>query len=159
MKAEKQSQSDQGSSGQDHQNVGQAKVEEAKEQQPSISATDHSENVGILPIKDTIQFEDFTKLDLRVAYIHHAEAHPNADRLLTLTVHVGEETMRTVCAGIAEAYQPQDLIGKKVVLLANLKPRKIRGIKSEGMLLASGQGKDIHVIMLADETPIGSTIA
>ena len=86
------------------------------------------------PIKTTVQFDDFTKLDIRTATITAAEAHPNADKLLKLTVDLGFET-RTVVSGIAKFYSPDDIIGKKVSLLANLAPRKIRGIESNGMIL------------------------
>jgi methionyl-tRNA synthetase len=135
---------------------------------PTISASstssasqmiDTSDTAGIVDIKDTVEFDDFMKLDLRVAQIMLAEKHPNADRLLKLTVNVGETITRTVCAGIAQAYQPEELVGKKVVLLANLKARKIRGILSQGMLLAGGSGADIRVIMMPDILAVGTQIS
>lgn len=105
-----------------------------------------------------IQFEDFTKVDLRSAKIVAAEPHPNADRLLKLTVDAGEENHRTICAGIAAAYAPEDLVGKTVILVANLKPRKLRGVMSEGMLLAGGEGENVHLTTLPGDLPPGTQI-
>ena len=87
--------------------------------------------------KPEITYDDFLKLDLRVATITHAEVHPNADRLLKLRVDDGSVSGRQICAGIKAWYDPQELIGKQVVIVANLKPRKIRGEMSEGMILAA----------------------
>ena len=84
-----------------------------------------------------IQFEDFLKVQLKVGEIVEAEKHPNADRLLALKVEVGEERPRSIVAGIAAKYAAEDLLGKKIVIVANLKPRKLRGGLSEGMLLAA----------------------
>jgi len=81
-----------------------------------------------------INFDDFTKLDIRIAEIKTAEKHPNADKLLVLGVDLGDE-QRTVVSGIAEFFSPEDIIGKKVTMLTNLEPRKIRGIQSQGMIL------------------------
>lgn len=86
--------------------------------------------------KDTIAFEDFQKLDLRIAVVREAEAHPNADKLLKLQVDLGDE-QRQLCAGIRGIYEPQQLIGRRIVMVANLAPRKIRGETSHGMLLAA----------------------
>ena len=85
-------------------------------------------------VKAEIEFDDFTKLDLRTATISAAAAVPKADKLLKLTLDLGFEE-RTVLSGIAEHYKPADIVGKKVVLVANLKPRKMRGILSQGMVL------------------------
>jgi tRNA-binding protein len=87
--------------------------------------------------KSTIPFDDFMKLDLRVATIRHAEPHPNADRLLKIQLDDGSAEGRQVCAGIKAWYQPEDLIGRQVVIVANLEPRKIRGEISQGMILAA----------------------
>ena len=86
------------------------------------------------PMKDEITFDDFTKIDIRVATILAAEKHPDADKLLKLTVDTGID-VRTVVSGIAEHYNPEDIIGKQVSILMNLAPRKIRGIESKGMIL------------------------
>ncbi|VAX40572.1 Methionyl-tRNA synthetase [hydrothermal vent metagenome] len=87
--------------------------------------------------KPEVSFEEFAKLDLRVAKIVTAEPHPNADRLLKLQLDDGSGTLRQICAGIREHYAPEDLIGKSIVIVANLAPRKIRGEESRGMLLAA----------------------
>jgi len=98
------------------------------------------------PIAETIEFDDFAKIDLRIAKIIKAEHVDGADKLLQLTVDIGDET-RTVFAGIKSAYAPEDLEGKMTVVVANLKPRKMRFGVSEGMVLAAGPGgKDLWVL-------------
>ncbi len=87
--------------------------------------------------KPMIAFEDFAKVDLRVARVVHAEPHPNADRLLKLQLDDGSGTPRQICAGIKGYYTPEQLIGKHIVIVANLEPRTIRGEESRGMLLAA----------------------
>jgi methionyl-tRNA synthetase len=98
------------------------------------------------PIASIIQIDDFAKLDLRIAKIIKAESVPDADKLLKLTVDIGDET-RTVFAGIKSAYKPEELEGRLTVVLANLTPRKMKFGLSEGMVLAAGPGgKDIFVL-------------
>ena len=87
--------------------------------------------------KPEIEFGDFAKVDLRVARVLKAEAHPSADRLLRLQVDDGSGTPRQICAGIRAYYKPEDLVGKSIVIVANLKARVIRGEESRGMLLAA----------------------
>ncbi len=103
---------------------------------PESSTETHAEEKQ----KATISIDDFEKLDLRVARVIACERVEKADKLLKLTLSVGGET-RTVLSGIAKAYKPDELVGKSVVLLANLEPKKIRGIESKGMILCAG-GKD-----------------
>lgn len=91
------------------------------------------------PAGNYIEFGDFQKLDLRVGVILKAEKHPDADKLLCFTVDLGEEKPRSIVSGIAMHYKPEDLVGKQVVVLANLPPRKLRGIASEGMILTAGE--------------------
>jgi len=98
------------------------------------------------PISEPIQYDDFAKLDLRIARIVNAEAVEGADKLLKLTLDLGGET-RQVFAGIKSAYAPQDLIDKLTVMVANLAPRKMRFGVSEGMVLAAGPGGD-HLFLL-----------
>ena len=86
--------------------------------------------------KPTIKYDDFAKLDLRVATIVAAEAHPNADRLVKLQVDLGSE-QRQICAGIREFVDVDSLVGRQIVVLVNLEPRTIRGEPSNGMLLAA----------------------
>ncbi|MFC3161481.1 methionine--tRNA ligase subunit beta [Chryseobacterium arachidis] len=91
-------------------------------------------NPNANPMKDEITFDDFTKIDLRTATITEAEKVEKADKLLKLTVDTGVD-VRTVVSGIAESFTPEEVIGKQVMILLNLAPRKIRGIESQGMLL------------------------
>ena len=94
----------------------------------------------------TVAFEDFAKLDLRVARVVDAKLVPGADKLLALTLDIGDE-QRRVFAGIRAAYAPDDLIGRLTVMVANLAPRKMRFGVSEGMVLAAGPGGgDIFLI-------------
>jgi len=97
------------------------------------------------PIADEISFDDFMKIDLRVAKIVKAEHVEGADKLLQLTLDIGGET-RNVFAGIKSAYKPEDLEGKLTVMVANLAPRKMRFGMSEGMVLAAGDGKGIYIL-------------
>ena len=96
-------------------------------------------------VKSEITIDDFAKVDLRVAEITHAEKHPKADKLLVLKLKVGDGT-RQVVSGIAKDYRPEDLIGMKVVLVANLKPVKLRGVESQGMILAATSGKKLTLV-------------
>src|SRR5690554_2440790 len=84
--------------------------------------------------KEICQFDDFTKIDLRIGTILEAEKMPKADRLLILKVDTGVD-VRTIVSGIAEHFTPEEVIGKRVTVLANLAPRKLRGIESQGMIL------------------------
>ncbi|MBK7404766.1 MAG: methionine--tRNA ligase subunit beta [Phycisphaerales bacterium] len=109
--------------------------------------------------KPEITFEDFARVDLRVARIVHAEPHPNADRLLKLQLDDGSGAPRQICAGIREYYQPEQLVGRHIVIVANLAPRKIRGEESRGMLLAASDApKDAEgprsVVVLTPMTEI-----
>ena len=88
------------------------------------------------PVAETMEFETFLATDMRAGTITEAEKHPKADRLLVLTVDLGFET-RTIVSGIAGSYAPEELVGRRVVAVANLAPRKLRGIASQGMLLAT----------------------
>ncbi|MES9989279.1 MAG: methionine--tRNA ligase [Candidatus Thiodiazotropha endolucinida] len=118
--------------------AGQAPAQTAKPAADSLLVTD--------PIADTIQFDDFAKLDLRIARIAKAEHVEGADKLLQLTLDLGGET-RNVFAGIKSAYAPKDLEGKLTVMVANLAPRKMRFGVSEGMVLAAGPGgKELYIL-------------
>jgi methionyl-tRNA synthetase len=97
-----------------------------------------------------IDIEDFAKIDLRVATVIACEKMKKADKLLVLTLQLGEE-QRTVVSGIAKAYEPEQLVGKKVVLVANLKPVKLRGVLSQGMILAASDSQDNDIEVLSVE--------
>jgi methionyl-tRNA synthetase len=101
-------------------------------------------------LADEITIDDFQKVDLRIARIVAAEAVPEADKLLRLTLDIGSET-RTVFAGIKSAYDPATLVGRHTVMVANLKPRKMRFGTSEGMVLAAGPGGDDLYVLQPDD--------
>lgn len=107
-----------------------------------------------------IKFEEFAKLDLRVATIISAEPHPNADKLLKIRLDDGTPEGRQVCAGIKEWYDPSTLVGKQVVIVANLEPRQLRGEISQGMILAASDLKlvDASAVAVASDA-IPSTAA
>jgi methionyl-tRNA synthetase len=100
-----------------------------------------------------ISIEDFRKVELRVAIIKSAEPHPNADKLMVLQVDLGDE-QRQICAGIRGQYAPEELIGKQIVVVANLETAKLRGLDSQGMLLAASDGG--RVVILTPEKPVAA---
>ena len=111
------------------------------------------------PQKDTITFDDFSKLDMRVGTIIEAEKMPKANKLLVLKVDTGLDT-RTIVSGIANSFKPEDIVGKKVTVLVNLAPRKLRGVESEGMILMTEDkdGKLVFVNPDEDRVENGETI-
>lgn len=117
-----------------------------------------SENTAYAPLKDTISYDDFAKLDLRTATITAAERVPKADKLLKLSLDLGFE-QRTVVSGIAEHYLPEQIVGQQVLLLANLAPRKLRGIESNGMILMAGDGKVLRFVAAIDPIGDGQTVS
>jgi methionine--tRNA ligase beta chain len=98
-----------------------------------------------------ISIDDFRKVELKVATVKSAEPHPNADKLIVLQVDLGSE-QRQICAGIRNHYTPEELVGKQVVVVANLETAKLRGLESQGMLLAASD--DGRVIILTPEKPV-----
>ncbi|HDX8442027.1 methionine--tRNA ligase [Aeromonas hydrophila] len=130
-----------------------SKEDLAKEQAPKASGPLVDD-----PISETISYDDFAKIDLRVALIKKAEAVPEADKLLKLQLDIGGET-RQVFAGIKSAYNPEDLEGKLTVMVANLAPRKMRFGMSEGMVLAAGPGgKDLWILEPQDGAQPGMRV-
>lgn len=117
--------------------------------------------------KPQIEFDEFAKVDLRVAVVTQAEPHPNADRLLRLQLDDGSGVPRQICAGIKGYYEPEDLVGKRIVIVANLAPRKIRGEESCGMLLAASNApkggdageRDVVLLTPMNEIEPGSTVS
>ena len=118
--------------------------------------------------KPQVSFDEFAKLDLRVGRIVKAENHPDADRLFVLQVDDGSGTPRQLCAGIRGYYNAEELVGRTVIIVANLAPRKIRGQESRGMLLAasdvpkdSAASVERRVVLLAPiaDLPPGSTVS
>jgi methionyl-tRNA synthetase len=107
-----------------------------------------------------IEITDFAKVDLRVGEVRSAERIPKADKLLLLTVDIGEEKPRQILAGIAQYYAPEQLVGRKIVVVANLKPRKLRGHESQGMLLAASVGEEGKPVIatFAEDVPNGARL-
>ena len=103
-----------------------------------------------------IGIDDFMKVELRTAKILAAEPVPKAKKLLKLQVDLGYE-QRQVVSGIAKWYKPEDLIGKKIILVANLAPAKLCGVESNGMILASGE-EDVRVVFLHPDTKLGERV-
>jgi methionyl-tRNA synthetase len=103
-----------------------------------------------------IDYEEFSKVDLRVGKILAAEAVPKSNKLLKLKIDIGEE--RTIVAGIGKDYTPAELIGRKIVIVANLKPAKLMGVESYGMLLATDTDKGLTVLTFDREAKTGAKI-
>ncbi len=117
--------------------------------------------------KPQITFEDFAKVDLRVAKVLSCEPHPSADRLWKLSLDDGSGTPRQICAGIKQHYTPEQLIGRSIIIVANLAPRVLRGEESRGMLLAASNAPkdaadaDRRVVILtpASDIPPGAIVS
>jgi methionyl-tRNA synthetase len=121
---------------------------------PDAPASETAEEKGYITI------DDFVKVELRVAQVLEAERVPKADKLLRLQVDAGEASPRQILAGIAQYYEPETLIGRKIVIVANLAPRKLRGFESNGMLLAASvgdQGKPV-IATFAEDVPNGARL-
>ena len=135
-----------------------ARIDEAKkmeEIQAEIEAAMPKKNFE--PYKEEIEFSDFEKIDLRLAKITACEKVEKADKLLKFTVLVGDKE-RTIVSGIAKHYKPEELVGKTVVIVANLKPVKLRGIMSEGMILSACWEDKLQVLSLDTEFNNGATV-
>ncbi len=139
-------------------------MEEKSEGKVPAAATAGSEAAAtvvkeLAPAKDNIVIDDFAKVDLRVALILVAERVPKSDKLLRLEVDLGPLGTRQILAGIGKHYAPEDVIGKRVVVLANLPPRKMMGLESQGMVLAAGDGSVLSVLNPQKDMPPGSAIS
>ncbi len=115
---------------------------------------------AVAGVANFIDITDFAKIDLRVGEVRTAERIPKADKLLLITVDIGEEKPRQILAGIAQYYEPENLIGRKIVVVANLKPRKLRGYESQGMLLAASVGEEGKPVIatFAEDVPNGARL-
>jgi methionine--tRNA ligase beta chain len=107
-----------------------------------------------------IQYDDFARLDLRIATVLECKPHANADKLLVLQIDMGGEK-RQICAGLRAHYQPEQLVGKQIVVVANLAPRQMRGEISQGMLLAASEPATGRVIVVgpSDAVAAGSKVS
>jgi methionyl-tRNA synthetase len=111
------------------------------------------------PVSDVISIDDFSKVDLRVGEVKSAEKVKGADKLLHLKIDIGEAEPRSIVAGIALAYQPEQLVGRKVVIVANLQPRKLRGLTSQGMIVAASLEGGLPVLAgFHEDVPIGARL-
>jgi methionyl-tRNA synthetase len=118
-----------------------------------------AEKQGLSPtLKPEISIDDFGTLDLRVGTVVKADAIPRAKKLLKLEVDMGEPQLRTVVAGIAKTYRPEDLIAQQVVIVANLKPAKLMGVRSQGMVLAASDEHDTVILTLDKAMPPGTPV-
>ncbi len=108
-----------------------------------------------------INYDDFAKLELRVATVLECKPHENADKLLVLQIELANGERRQICAGLRKDYQPEQLVGKQIVIVANLEPRIMRGEPSQGMLLAATDGATGKVIVVtpAEQTAAGSKVS
>lgn len=105
-----------------------------------------------------ITFEDFKKLELRVAEIKDVKPHPNADKLYVITIDVGDAT-KDIIAGVKEHYKSEELIGKKIAVVNNLAPIKIRGVESSAMLLAAKDDGNLSILVADKDIAVGSAIS
>ncbi|MCX6609632.1 MAG: methionine--tRNA ligase [Acidobacteria bacterium] len=134
--------------------------EELARQNTLLGKVEEAPVVNIPPIAETISIDDFVKVDLRVGIVLSAENVKGADKLLHLKIDIGEPTgPRTIVAGIAKAYSPESLINRKVVIVANLAPRKLKGIESQGMIVAASlEGGSPALAAFLEEVPIGARL-
>ena len=130
---------------------------QVEEEPKAAAAAPKAEKVKEVPAVELIGIEDFAKVQLKTAKVLKAEKAENSDKLLKLQLEVGTET-RQIVSGIAEYYTPEAITGKTIILVANLKPAVIRGIESNGMLLAAKKGKKLHLVTLDGEMPSGVII-
>ncbi len=105
-----------------------------------------------------INYEDFAKVELKVGKILEVADHPNADKLYVLKVDIGDGVVTQLVAGVKNYYKPEELIGKLVAVVANLEPKPLRGIDSNGMVLAANAGENLAIITLDREIPTGTRI-
>lgn len=111
------------------------------------------------PGKPEIPYETFAACDLRAAVVRAARRHPNAEKLLLLDVDLGEAAPRQIVAGIAAHYQPEALVGRTIIVVANLKPVRLRGEESRGMLLAATAGERVILLSGMEPLPPGAPIS
>ena len=128
-------------------------AETVSPQQPAPTPT-----ATVAPTESLISIDDFARVDLRIAEVVEAEAVRGADKLLKLTVRLGGET-RTVVSGIRQWFAPEDLVGRRVILVANLRPAKLRGIESQGMILAAeDEHGNLDLVGTRLELPSGTKV-
>ena len=131
-------------------------------QPPQQGATEAQPAPAAAPegVATFISIEDFVKVELRVGQVLSAERVPKSDKLLRFTVDVGEPEPRQILAGIAEHYEPETMVGRKLVIVSNLKPRKLRGFESQGMVLAASVGEEGRPVLatFTEDVPNGARL-
>ena len=131
---------------------------ERQKQRDDLAGTKEEEKMVDVPeIKETISFDEFLKLDLRIATVLEAEKVAGTDKLVKLQLDLGREK-RQIIAGIAKVYTPESLVGKQIVIVANLEPRKMRGEMSQGMLLATGTEETVTLLIPEKPSIPGDTV-
>ncbi|MFM1847408.1 MAG: hypothetical protein RL417_882 [Pseudomonadota bacterium] len=126
---------------------------------PAVSPTPPDQPAPAAPVEELISIDDFMKVKLRVARIESAEAVPKSSKMLKLQLDLGPLGKRQILSGIAKFYTPESLIGKHIVVVANLKPAKLMGLESEGMLLAASSDDGSQLVVLEPGTvPPGSVV-
>ena len=137
----------------------EAPAKVAKSASPAETATRASTRGAPPPVPGVIQYDDFARVELKVAQILKAERIEKADKLLKLEVDVGEPSPRTIVAGIALSYpDPAPLVGQRIVVVANLAPKPLRGIESHGMLLAAGEAPNLRLVTVGDGIAPGTRV-
>lgn len=136
----------------------EAKINDEKVDQKAAKAKKKAEKKKKKEPAAPIEIDDFAKVTLQAGKILDAKVHPDADKLLVETVDLGEEAPRQIVSGIAKAYKPEDLIGKMVMVVSNLKPAQLRGVESQGMLLCTTGKEGPRVVFLNDSVVPGTTI-
>lgn len=136
--------------------VEETRPQESAAEQPAAAVTESAPP----PTAQVITIDDFVKVELRAATVLEAEKVPKADKLLRLIVDLGEPQPRQILAGIAQHYAPEDVVGRKIIVVANLAPRKLRGLESNGMLLAASVGEDGRPVLatFGEDVPNGARL-
>ena len=136
--------------------VEEAKPQERAAEQPAAAVTESAAP----PTAQVITIDDFVKVELRAATVLEAEKVPKTDKLLRLIVDLGEAQPRQILAGIAQHYAPEDVVGRRIIVVANLAPRKLRGLESNGMLLAASVGEDGRPVLatFGEDVPNGARL-
>lgn len=110
--------------------------------------------------KEIIKYDDFDKLEFKIGIIKECFKHPNADKLLVFQIDVGEDNLRQIVSSIADFYQPEEVINKRVVVVTNLKKAKFRGMESDGMLVCASlvNDEDVELLTITKDFPAGTMV-
>ena len=140
-------------------------VEHTRDESTEVHGVKGGKKKGVKQMKEDIEgityleFETFMKVELKTGHIKEVIDHPNADKLYVVTLDDGSDKDRTICAGLKPYYSPEEMVGKSVVFVANLKPRALRGVLSEGMMLAADDGKgQVKLITVDGDIKTGSEV-